>query len=179
MKDEKTIVLWETPWCPNTNGKQKKYRKKIITKTNRKTLAQIKQRTIKETKTRYEWKKTKKKQVEGEGMLIEACKIKLRWNISVAIEEEKLIIEKNAMKSKHQKMREMRIEKKKSRTTKCKECNEKSTTSATKCAHWKEGTQEHQNERMQWKASNICCKKCALKRGNTRIEKLKECAMKS
>ncbi len=44
------------------------------------------------------------------------------------------------------------------------------TTIATKRAHWREGTQQHQNERMQWGASNICCKKCALKRRNTRIE---------
>ncbi len=55
-------------------------------------------------------KKLKKKQVEEEKMLVEAYRIEVHWNISVAIEEEKSIIEKNAMKSRHQKMREMRIE---------------------------------------------------------------------
>ncbi len=52
MKDAKTIVLWETPWCPSTNGKQKKYKKKP---------PQIKQQIIKGTITTYEWKKAKKK----------------------------------------------------------------------------------------------------------------------
>jgi hypothetical protein len=57
-------------------------------------------------------KKPKKKQVEEEEMLVEACKIEVCWNISIAIEEEKPIIEKNAMKNRHQKMCEVRIEKK-------------------------------------------------------------------
>jgi hypothetical protein len=36
MKNTKTIVIWEMPWCLNTNGKLRKYRKKIITKMSRK-----------------------------------------------------------------------------------------------------------------------------------------------
>jgi hypothetical protein len=43
--------------------------------------------------------KTIKKQVEGEEIFIATCKIEMHWNRSVAADEEKLIVKKNAMKS--------------------------------------------------------------------------------
>jgi hypothetical protein len=43
--------------------------------------------------------KTIKQQVEGKEMLIGACEIEMHQNRNVVVEEEKLIVKKNAMKS--------------------------------------------------------------------------------
>lgn len=91
----------------------------------------LKNKQQKEQKQNMNEKKPKKKQVEEEEMLVEACRIE----VSITIEEEKLIVEKNAMKNRHQKICEVRINKKESRIAKWKECNAKSTTTATKRAH--------------------------------------------
>ncbi len=43
--------------------------------------------------------KTKKQQVEGKEMLIATCKTKMHQNKSKTVEEKKLIVKKNAIKS--------------------------------------------------------------------------------
>jgi hypothetical protein len=56
IKNIETIAVWETPWCPNTNGKLKNYRKKIIVKMHKKKNLHNQTTNNKGIKIRYEFK---------------------------------------------------------------------------------------------------------------------------
>ncbi len=82
-------------------------------------------------------------------MLLEACMIEMRWNISIA---KKLTIEKNVMKSKHQKKRN---------------------------AHWKEGNRKQQNGKNAMRSRQQPLPNVRIKEREHKNRKWKQCATRN